>query len=141
MLSNFERGCSLLVTLTNPLCFVTVLFLVTDGNNTGSNISVCHPADTRHPFSPSESVKVCTCVCASEWEAGLLAERVSRQESNGLVWEPKPLLGVRAERMKPVIREVKGRKLSAGESIVLGAGGWDGSLVPQITWPPAVIVA
>lgn len=85
----------------------------------------------------SESVYL----CISEWEAGLLAERVSRQKSGGLAWEPRPLPGVRAERMKPVIREVRGRKLSAGEGIVLGAGGWDGSLVPQITRPPAAIVA
>lgn len=51
--------------------------------------------------------------------------------------------GSRSERMKPVIREVRGRKLSAGEAIVLGAGGLEGSLSlePQITQPPAAIVA
>lgn len=70
----------------------------------------------------SESVYM----CISEREAGLLAERVSRQKGGGPSWEPQPLLGVEAERMKPVIREVRGRKLSAGEGIVLGAGGWDG---------------
>lgn len=85
----------------------------------------------------SESV----CMCISEREAGLLAEQVSGQKGGGPSREPQPLLGVRAERMKPVIREVRGRKLSVGVGIVLGAGGWDGSLVPQITRPPAAIVA
>lgn len=77
-------------------------------------------------------------MCISEREAGLL---VSGQKGGGPSPEPQPLLGVRAERMKPVIREVRGRKLSAGVGIVLGAGGWDGSLVPQITRPLAAIVA
>lgn len=81
------------------------------------------------------------CMCISEREAGLLAEQVSGQKGGGPSREPQPLLGVRAERMKPVIREVRGRKLSVGVGIVLGAGGWDGSLVPQITRPPAAIVA
>lgn len=31
--------------------------------------------------------------------------------------------------------------MSVGVSIVPGAGGWDGSLVPQITQPLAAIVA
>lgn len=84
----------------------------------------------------SESVYLCT----TEWEAGLLAEQVSGQKDGGPGREPQPLLGVRAERMKPVIREVRGRKLSVGVGIVLGAGGWEGSLVPQITRPPAAIV-
>lgn len=79
--------------------------------------------------------------CISEWEAGLLAEQVSGQKDGGPSREPLPLLGVRAERMKPVIREVRGRKCSVGVGIVLGAGGWEGSLVPQITRPPAAIVA
>lgn len=70
-----------------------------------------------------------------------MAERVSGQKGGGPSREPQPLPGVRAERMKPVIREVRGRKLSMGGGIVLGAGGWDGSLVPQITRPPAAIVA
>lgn len=50
--------------------------------------------------------------------------------------------GSQSERMKPVIREVRGRKLSAGEAIVPGAGGLEGSLSlePQITQPPAAIV-
>lgn len=65
-----------------------------------------------------------------------MVEQVSGQKGGG----PQPLPGFRTDRMKPVIREVKGRKLTAGVGIVLGAGGWDGSLVPQITRPPAAIV-
>lgn len=69
-----------------------------------------------------------------------MAEQVSGQKDSGLSQEPQPLLGVRLERMKPVIREVRERKLSVGVGIVLEAGGWEGSLVPQITRPPAAIV-
>lgn len=60
-------------------------------------------------------------MCISEREAGLLAERVSGQKGGGPSREPQPLPGVRAERMKPVIREVRGRKLPAGGSA--GGGG------------------
>lgn len=70
-----------------------------------------------------------------------MEEQVSGQKDGGLSWEPQSLLGVRTERMKPVIREVWGRKLSVGVVIVPGVAGWDGSLVPQITRPLAAIVA
>lgn len=68
-----------------------------------------------------ECVKVCWCI--SEQEVGPLAEQVSRQKGGGLSLEPKPLLGVGPRRMKPVIREVRGRKHSAGGGIVLGQAG------------------
>lgn len=67
----------------------------------------------------SESVHM----CVSEQEAGLLAERVSRRKGGGPSREPQPLLGVRAERMKPVIREVRGRKLPAGGALSWGRVG------------------
>lgn len=62
-------------------------------------------------------------MCVSEQEAGLLAEEVSGQKGGGPSQEPQPLLGVRAERMKPVIREARGRKLSAGGALSWGRAG------------------
>lgn len=63
------------------------------------------------------------------------------RETAGRAGGRSPSWGSGSERMKPVIREVRGRKLSAGVGIVPGAGRLEGSLVPQITRPPAAIVA
>lgn len=62
-------------------------------------------------------------MCLSEREAGLLAEQVSGQKDGGPSWEPLPLLGVRAERMKPVIREEREESSQWGWALSWGRAG------------------
>lgn len=85
-------------------------------------------------------LKVCRGVEVSQRRVRPRSESAGRK-TVGRAGSRSPSWGSGSERMKPVIREVKGRKLSAGVGIVLGAGGLEGSLVPQITRPPAAIVA
>lgn len=67
----------------------------------------------------SESVHV----CISEWEAGLLVEWSAGRKAVGWVRNCSPSRGSEQKRMKPVIREVWGRKLSAGGALSWGRAG------------------